>query len=129
MTYRTLLRLSLLAILALAALPSCKSARTSAVPVRVQSTEVGIASIYTDRRTASGERYRSTAMAAAHKRWPLGSKVRVTNLYNGRSAIVRINDRGPYIRGRVIDLTPTAAAAIGLSRSAGLARVRIEKLL
>jgi rare lipoprotein A len=127
MTYRILLRLSLLAVLAL--LPSCKSPRSSSGPVRVQSTEVGVASIYTDRRTASGERYRSTAMAAAHKRWPLGSRVRVTNLYNGRSVIVRINDRGPYIRGRVIDLTPTAASAIGLTRSMGLAKVRIERLL
>lgn len=67
-------------------------------------------------------------MAAAHKTWPLGCRVRVTNLSNGRSAVVRINDRGPYIRGRIIDLTPTAAAAIGLSKRQGLVKVRIERL-
>jgi rare lipoprotein A len=52
----------------------------------------------------------------------------VTNLYNGRSCVVRINDRGPYIRGRIIDLTPAAATAIGLSKRQGLTRVRIERV-
>jgi rare lipoprotein A len=88
----------------------------------------GIASIYTDRRTASGEPYSRHAMAAAHKHLPMGCRCKVTNLTNGKSCIVRINDRGPYIRGRIIDLTPAAAAKIGLGYKQGLARVRVERL-
>lgn len=91
------------------------------------SGQVGIASIYTDRRTASGERFRSSALAAAHRTLPLGAKVKVTNLNNGRSVIVRINDRGPYIRGRIIDLTPAAASRIGLGSRQGLAKVRVQR--
>lgn len=98
------------------------------VPFNVVQTQTGIASLYTDRRTASGERFQSSAMAAAHRTWPMGTKVRVTHLGTGRSAIVRINDRGPYIRGRIIDLTPAAAGAIGLTRRQGIARVRLERL-
>ena len=88
----------------------------------------GIASIYTDRRTASGERFSSSALTAAHKTLPLGSRARVTHLGNGRSVVVRINDRGPYVKGRVIDLTPAAAAQIGFSRRQGLARVKVERI-
>ena len=95
---------------------------------RVVDTQYGIASLYTDHRTASGERYSSRAMAAAHRTWPMGTLVRCTHVHNGRSVIVRINDRGPYVRGRIIDLTPAAANAIGLTRSHGLCRVRIDRL-
>lgn len=91
-------------------------------------TEHGVASIYTDHRTASGERYSRHAMAAAHKHLPLGCKCKVTNLKNGKSVIVRINDRGPYIRGRIIDLTPAAAAKLGLGYSQGIAKVKVERL-
>ncbi len=87
-----------------------------------------MASIYTDHRTASGEPFRVSALAAAHKSWPLRCLARCTNLHNGRSVIVRINDRGPYIRGRVIDLTPAAANAIGLGKRQGICPVRIERL-
>jgi rare lipoprotein A len=87
----------------------------------------GIASIYTDHRTASGERFRSSALTAAHRSIPLGTKVKVTHLGNNRSVIVRINDRGPYIRGRIIDLTPAAAAQLGFGRKQGLARVKVER--
>lgn len=87
-----------------------------------------MASIYTDHRTASGEPYRASALAAAHKTWPLRCLARCTNLHNGRSVIVRINDRGPYIRGRVIDLTPAAANAIGLGKRQGICPVKIERL-
>jgi rare lipoprotein A len=114
-------------ILASSLLTSCKSPKPTATAPR-KPGEVGIASIYTDRITATGERYRKTAMCAAHKTLPLGCKVRVVNLYNGKSCVVRINDRGPYIRGRIIDLTPTAASAIGLSWRAGLTKVRVERL-
>lgn len=94
----------------------------------VGTAQHGIASIYTDHRTASGERFSKHALTAAHKSIPLGSKVRVTNLRNDRSVIVRINDRGPYIKGRVIDLTPAAASKIGLNYSQGLTRVKVERL-
>lgn len=76
-----------------------------------------MASIYSmaGRKTASGERANPGGLTAAHKTLPFGTRVQVTNKRNGRSVIVRINDRGPFVRGRVIDLTPTAARAIGFS--------------
>jgi rare lipoprotein A len=95
---------------------------------KVVQTQQGVASIYTGRRTASGERFSAKSMSAAHKTWSMGTRVRVTHLSTGRHALVRINDRGPYIRGRVIDLTPAAAAAIGLTSRQGIARVKIERL-
>lgn len=69
------------------------------------------------RRTASGERFNSQAMTAAHRTLPFGTKVRVHNPSNGKSVVVRINDRGPFHRGREIDLSHGAARAIGLTRS------------
>lgn len=89
--------------------------------------EEGIASWYKDKRTASGERFSSSAMAAAHKKLPFGTLVRVVDLKTNKSITVRINDRGPYIRGRVIDLTTGAARALGMY-SRGIAKVRIEVL-
>ena len=91
-------------------------------------TQVGIASFYTGSRTASGERLNPRAFTAAHRHWPFNSRVRVTSLSTGRWVIVRINDRGPFKRGRVIDLTPAAAQAIGLTPKHGITRVRIERL-
>jgi rare lipoprotein A len=93
-------------------------------PIKVQT---GIASWYRDHRTASGERFNVHAMAAAHRTLPFGSKVRVIDLKTGHSVIVRINDRGPYIRGRIIDLTVGAARELGTYHR-GIARVRIEVL-
>ena len=77
---------------------------------------------YAGKRTASGERVSSGALTAAHKSLPFGTRVRVTNQRNGKSVVVRINDRGPFVRGRVIDLTPAGASAIGMS---GLAPVSL----
>lgn len=86
--------------------------------------ETGLASIYNCcARTASGEHFSTGGLTAAHKSLPFGSLVRVTNESNGRSVDVRINDRGPFVRGRIIDLTPAAARAIGDS---GLAHVRVD---
>ena len=87
--------------------------------------ESGIASVYAHGggRTASGERVNSSELTAAHRNLPFGTRVRVTNRRNGRSIIVRINDRGPFVRGRVIDLTPAAARALGFS---GLVWVNLE---
>jgi rare lipoprotein A len=84
--------------------------------------ESGIASVYSGEKTANGEYAHAKAYTAAHKTLPFGTMVRVTNLANNRSVIVRINDRGPFIKGRVIDLTPAGAKAIG---SSGLARVTV----
>jgi len=89
------------------------------------SLETGIASVYSDEKTANGEYAHATALTAAHKTLPFGTKVKVTNLETGRSVVVRINDRGPYIKGRIIDLTPAGAKAIG---SAGLAKVTLTVL-
>jgi rare lipoprotein A len=80
---------------------------------------------FADRTTASGERYDPDKLTGAHRTLPLGSKVRVTNLLNGRSVLVTINDRGPYTRRREIDLSYGAARALGMIRR-GIARVRIE---
>ena len=77
--------------------------------------------------TASGEKMNANALAAAHRSLPFGTRVRVDNLNNGRSVVVRINDRGPFIRGRVIDLTRGAAAQIGMV-NAGTASVRVTVL-
>jgi len=97
-------------------------------PVTVMQTQHGLASIYRDHRTASGERFNAAALTAAHRTWPMGTRVRVTHLKTGRQVIVRVNDRGPFIRSRVIDLTPAAATSIGISRQQGLAQVKIERL-
>jgi rare lipoprotein A len=82
---------------------------------------------FAGRRTASGERFNPQAMTAAHRTLPMGSKVRVTNVRNGRTVIVRINDRGPFTGGRVIDLSHAAAQQLGFIRS-GTAQVRMELL-
>jgi rare lipoprotein A len=78
-------------------------------------------------KTASGERFNPEAMTAAHRSLPLGTKVRVINTRNGRSVVVRINDRGPYIGGRIIDLSAGAARLLGMIGS-GIAPVRLEVL-
>jgi rare lipoprotein A len=88
------------------------------------SAQSGIASVYSEgSKTASGERLSPGALTAAHRSLPFGTMVRVTNHSTGRSVVVRINDRGPFVRGRVIDLTPAAARAIGFS---GLANVTLD---
>jgi rare lipoprotein A len=78
-------------------------------------------------RTASGERYDPEALTAAHPSLPFGARLKVTNLANGRSVVVRVNDRGPYLRGRTVDLSLAAARALG-AIGEGVARVRIERL-
>jgi rare lipoprotein A len=87
-----------------------------------ESNVSGIASVYSDKETASGEPMDPAAMTAAHRTLPFDTEVTVINHDNGRSAVVRINDRGPYIQGRVIDLSPAAALALGVD---GLASVSL----
>lgn len=75
-------------------------------------------------RTASGERHSAQAMTAAHRSLPFGTKVRVTNASNGRSIVLRVNDRGPFVRGRIIDVSTAAADSLGF-RKRGVAKVEI----
>lgn len=75
--------------------------------------------------TASGETFNMNALTAAHRDLPLGTKIRVTNLHNHRSVILRINDRGPFVPGRLLDVSRAAARLLGFSRS-GTARVRVD---
>jgi rare lipoprotein A len=88
-------------------------------------TQAGIASIYSYKssKTANGERITASSLTAAHRSLPFGTKVRVTNRKNGRSVVVRINDRGPFIAGRIIDVTPAGAQALGF---AGLTPVTVD---
>jgi len=96
--------------------------------------EYGVASYYTagwfgiGERTADGKRFHQYEMTAAHKALPLGTFVRVTNLKNGRSTLAKITDRGPYIRGRIVDLSKTGAKEIGIL-DAGIAQVRLDVLI
>ncbi len=85
----------------------------------------GVASIYSGGRTANGEHTSAGGLTAAHRTLPFGTRVRVINRNNGRRVIVRINDRGPFVRGRIIDLTPAGAHALGFS---GTAPVQVEPL-
>jgi rare lipoprotein A len=93
-----------------------------------RSEQVGIASYYgrehDGRRTASGEVFDMNGMTAAHRTLPFGTRVRVTNLANGREVTVRINDRGPFRRGRILDLSYGAARKLGIV-GRGVAKVRV----
>lgn len=119
-----------LLVLALAALAGCGGTRPPGLPADPRFGDaVGAASYYADRfhgrRTANGERYDRSALTAAHRTLPFGTRVRVTNLENGRRVVVRITDRGPHRGGRLIDVSRAAARALGFT-AAGLARVRLE---
>jgi len=97
--------------------------------VSVGQVMSGISSWYgpnfNGKRTSNGERYNMYARTAAHKTWPMDTMVKVKNLQNGKSTIVRINDRGPFVRGRILDCSYTAGKEIGLDRM-GIAKVSIE---
>jgi len=90
------------------------------------ANQTGVASVYSHESgsgTASGQKLDREAFTAAHRTLPFGTKVKVTNKSNGRSVIVTINDRGPFVRGRVIDVTPAAARELGFS---GLTQVALD---
>lgn len=129
-----------LAIAGVLLIPSCATtssanSKTTADSIEswnVASVQHGKASWYSIRtnygtRTASGQRLNDTGATAAHKTLPLGTKVRVTNEANGRSEVVTITDRGPYIRGRIIDVTIGVAERIGFAKR-GVAPVKVEVL-
>lgn len=97
-----------------------------------RTLQTGVASFYgrefTGRETASGERLNPRAMTAASRTLPIGTRVEVVNAETGQSAKVRINDRGPYAKGRVLDLTPKAAQHIGIDEEDGVAQVSIKSV-
>ena len=104
------------------------SAMTLAVSTIPASAQCGRASWYAlHSRTASGERMNPSAMTAAHRSLPFGTKVKVTNKRNGRTVVVRINDRGPFVRGRMLDLSKAAAQKLGFI-SSGHTSVCVDKL-
>ncbi|WP_318440506.1 septal ring lytic transglycosylase RlpA family protein [Photobacterium leiognathi] len=99
--------------------------------VKQQNGEIGKASYYADkyqgRKTASGQRYDENKRTAAHRTLAFGTRVKVTNLANNKSVVVTINDRGPYSKGRIIDLSRSAFSAIG-NTSSGILKVKVETL-
>jgi rare lipoprotein A len=128
----------LLALVAVLTAVGCSSSPryTSSVPTRKggsgggqKRVQEGVASYYADdfhgRKTANGEVFDMYAITAAHKELPFNSRVMVTNLDNGKRVVVRINDRGPFVKGRIIDLSYGAARKIGMI-GPGTARVRLE---
>ena len=104
-------------------------ALAAAVPLEAGAAQVGKASWYGPglhgNKTASGERFNPQRLTAAHRRLPLGTQARVTNLKNGKTVTVTINDRGPHHGGRIIDLSRAAAQQLSMD---GVARVRLEVL-
>jgi len=130
---RNILRRTLAMLMAGAYLALGGFSTNHAAPAEVAKTagtaEVGVASYYADKyhgkTTASGETFDMNALTAAHRTLPFGTLVRVTQLENNRSVVVRINDRGPFIEGRVIDLSRAAAEQLQITR-AGLAKVKVE---
>jgi rare lipoprotein A len=103
----------------------------SMAAVSTGNSQSGMASFYHDRfhgrKTASGIRYDKNELSAAHKTLPLGTRVRVTDSRTGRDVVVRINDRGPFVKGRVIDLSRAAADQLGFMAK-GVSRVKVEVL-
>ena len=97
----------------------------------VVKTQKGKASYYADkfqgRSTANGEKFDQRKLTAAHKKLPFGTKLRVTNVQNGKSVIVRVNDRGPFVKGRIVDLSRAAFNRIGHTRE-GVLNVKVEVL-
>ena len=121
-----------LAAVALLLAPAAGCAhRPAGPPASGGGVEQGLASFYADslrgRPTASGAPYDPLALTCAHRTHPFGSRVRVTELAGGRSVVVTVNDRGPFVAGRVIDLSRAAAAALGMVER-GVARVSLERL-
>ena len=91
------------------------------------ASQCGTASWYAlHSRTASGERMNPAAMTAAHRSLPFGTRIKVTNQRNGKAVLVRVNDRGPFVKGRVLDLSKAAAAALGFV-SSGHTKICMEK--
>lgn len=107
---------------------ACALAVTLLIPTlsHAKPLQSGIASVYSGGRTANGERALPHRMTAAHRTLPFGTLVKVMHRKNGKSVVVRINDRGPFIKGRVIDLTPAAARMLGFNGLAPVSLTTVE---
>ena len=120
---------SIFVIFILVALVSCAKTTMKGSPEWVGYKETGKASYYAmkyqNQKTASGERLNQSSKTAAHKKLPFGTIVKVTNIKNGKSVIVKINDRGPFVKGRIIDLTRSAFRSVG-DLDSGIINVIIE---
>lgn len=121
--------LGMLAVVACFVLTACSSSVYTTDPDLVGFTQSGKASFYAMkfqfRTTASGERFNNYAMTAAHKTLAFGTKVQVTNIKNNATVVVRINDRGPFVKGRIIDLSRAAFDVIA-NLDSGIVNVRID---
>lgn len=104
---------------------------TQAMAAQPGQVLTGVASYYHDslhgNQTASGNVYNKNALSAAHKSLPFGTRVRVTELKSGRSVVLEVNDRGPFVKGRIIDLSRRAAKELGMINR-GIAKVKVEVL-
>lgn len=104
----------------------CAAMFISTLPLK--SEEIGVASYYWQgQKTANGERYNPYAYTAAHKRHPFNSVILVTNLKNGKSVTLRVNDRGPFIKGRIVDVSKRAAIDLGMIKS-GITKVKVVRI-
>ena len=92
---------------------------------KVPRVSQGIASFYSDTQTASGEKFDANELTAAHRTLPFGTRLRVTNVSTGKSVTVRVNDRGPYVHGRSVDVSYAAAQALGMVGQ-GVAKVKLD---
>lgn len=119
-------------VVALFVAPVSAATRHKTAHHKSGSAEVGVASVYSHKfagkKTASGKRFTPNALTAASRKLPLDSKAKVTNLKTGQSTKVTITDRGPYKKGRVIDLSPKAAQQIGVTKRDGVAPVVVKPL-
>ena len=127
-------KLHILLFIALTTLSACSQTPSNSKPNikhSIAKYQTGKASYYADkyqgRQTANGERFNQNARTAAHKTLAFGTVVKVTNRKNGRSVVVRINDRGPFVKGRIIDLSKSAFSAIA-NRRLGVVEVVVEVL-
>ena len=126
-----MLKKFLIFVLISVSLISIQSCCTFGGRYRLEPVQYGVASYYGPkfhgRKTANGEIFNMYKLTAAHRYYPFGTIVKVTNLSNGKSVIVRINDRGPFVRGRIIDLSYGAAKKLGMLGS-GVAKVKLKVL-
>ena len=127
--HRGLLAFAAMGCLLAACAEQVPQPQPAAAPSAPTFSQVGEASYYDakfdDHKTASGERFKTDGLTAAYRTLPIGTMVRVTNLSNQRSVVVRINDRGPVSRRRIIDLSPAAAKELDI-RDQGVMRVRLD---
>jgi rare lipoprotein A len=100
-------------------------AATDKHAAETQVASYGLASFYTDAETASGEKFDPYELTAAHRRLPFGTRLRVTNIATGRFVTVRVNDRGPFVPGRVVDVSYSAAETLGITEQ-GIAKVKLD---